>query len=100
MTALKSHGKFRDNAQYNPKRETVDFTLEWYEGSNHEIIVCRVSRAALEDRAGSDGRTHLLVLYERLKQEVWSAVENRRKGGKREADGSLLICSGEVIPLA
>ena len=85
-----------DDAHWNRERETVDFTLRLRADAGEQHIICRVSQEALKDRARINGKIDLMNLHKRFRPEIWRAVDRKLKAGIYEADGSILVVSGDL----
>ena len=96
MTVSKPSGYFEDDARWDRAHGTVDFTLVFHTDDGRQDITCRVSREALEDRAKTSREIKPLLLFKRFKREIERAVDTKLKLGTFEADGLILIKSGEI----
>ncbi len=95
MTVSKPSGYFKDDARWDHAHGTVDFTLVFNTDDGQRDIKCRVSLEALEDRARTSGGIKPLLLFEKFERDIKRAVDTNLKLGIFEADGSILIKSGE-----
>ena len=96
MTNDKPTGNFLDDARWNYERLTADFTLRLIVDREQRLITCRVSLEALDDREKSRGEIDPMKLFKRYYGEVKAAVDRKVKAGQYEADGSILVVSGEI----
>lgn len=96
MNSNKPTGHFLDDAHWNSRKETVDFTLVVQQDGNEERITCRVSMEALADRARSSRDDDYLGVFRTYQSEVEKVVDRNLKLGIREADGSIVIKSADL----
>ena len=96
----KPTGTFRDDARWQGRSMTVEFTLDVRDDERDHAILCRVPRKALEDAAQTRRRVPLegaeaLKLFERFKKKIESVVDRKLKLGHFE-DGSIIIRSVDL----
>lgn len=75
---------------YDPNRLAVVFTGR----DRDQRIVCAVSREALEDHFNAD-RKNLLKVFAVNRQQLEQKIRQKYLAGKVEADGSILLTSGD-----
>ncbi len=96
MSSSKPTGHFLDDAHWNSRKGTVDFTLVVQQDGNEERITCRASTGALLNRAKSSGDGDYLGLFRTYQSEVERVVDRKLKIGIRETDGSIVVNSADL----
>lgn len=84
---------FRRGAKWNLAFSTVDFVADVADEDGARVIVCRVSREALEDRLRQSDESDPLDMFKLLKSDLRALAENKLMAGDLEPDGSVLIRS-------
>lgn len=84
---------FRPEAKWNDDLSTIDFAAETVDEESEKLIVCRIAREALEDRAQPSGELEPLDMFERLKDEVYAVAAGKLLAGDFEPDDSVLVRS-------
>jgi hypothetical protein len=97
----KPSGHFRDDARWNGKRTSVEFTLDVRDDNGTHAVTCAVSWEALSDAVRSREHTdgaRAIEYYESLKSRIYDAVDRKLKAGAFERDGSILIQTRDLNP--
>ena len=84
---------FRPEAKWNDELSTIDFAAETVDEEGEKLIVCRISREALEDRGQPSGELEPLDMFERVKSEVYEVATGKLLAGDFEPDDSILVRS-------